>query len=77
VYISSCPCYRKHSVEFMFLCELIEHSMEDYAKKHVIYSMARTHKLILVNTTIILNLQFHTKYTNYFFVICPNPHVHF
>ncbi len=61
VYISS--CYRKHGVEFMFLCESIEHSMEDYPKKHVIYSMAWTHKLILLNTTSILNLQFHTNYT--------------
>jgi len=39
--------------------------------------MARTHKLILVSTTSILNLQFHTKYTCLFFAICPNPHVHF
>jgi hypothetical protein len=58
-----CPCYRKHGVEFMFLGESIKHSMEDYPKKHAIYSMVRTHKLILVNTTSILNLQFHTKYT--------------
>jgi hypothetical protein len=53
VYIYSCPCYRNYGVEFMFLCESIEHSMEDNPKKCVIYSMAQTHQLILVRTNIL------------------------
>jgi hypothetical protein len=38
----------KTLVEFLLLCELIDHSLEDYPKKCDTYSISRTLELTLV-----------------------------